>query len=174
MAIQVRLVGAIAFFLLGVNSTSSLGDEVVIRMNLISAKGVGNAIGTLVIEDEHYGVTITPKLEGLRPGKHAFHIHQNPDCGPAMEKGRMVAGLKAGGHYDPTREGHKMGDHKPHGDLRELMADADGTATKPVKSNKLKVAMVRGRSIMVHRFGENEPGKPKGGGARLACGVIPK
>ena len=32
----------------------------------------------------------------------------------------------------------------------------------------------RGRSIMVHRYGTNDPGKPKGGGPRYACDVIPK
>jgi Cu/Zn superoxide dismutase len=87
----------------------------------------------------------------------------------------MVAGLKAGGHYDPTGgDGHKMSHHKPHGDLPDLTAGPDGVATAPVSSDKLTAAAVRGRAIMVHRYGENEPGRPKGGGARLACGVIPK
>jgi Cu-Zn family superoxide dismutase len=89
-----------------------------------------------------------------------------------MAEGKLVAGLKAGDHYDPTDAAHHMG--KPHGDLSELTADPDGTATTPVTSSKLNVAMMRGRSIMVHRFGENESGKPIGGGARMACGVIPE
>jgi Cu-Zn family superoxide dismutase len=174
MAIQIWRVGAATVLLLGFLATSSLADEVIVHVNLISAKGIGSAIGTIVLKDVSYGVTITPNLSGMPPGKHAFHIHQNPDCGPGMEKGMMVAGLKAGGHYDPAGAAHKNGHDKPHGDLPELTAGADGKATTPVTSHKLKVAALRGRSIMVHRYGEHEPDKPMGGGARLACGVIPK
>jgi Cu/Zn superoxide dismutase len=41
-------------------------------------------------------------------------------------------------------------------------------------TDKVKVDQIRGRAVMVHRYGTNEAGKPKGGGARFACGVIPK
>lgn len=169
-----RRIGVGTILCLGMWSTGSVADEVIVEMHLISPKGIGAPIGTLALRDVHEGVRATPNLKKLPAGKHAFHIHENPDCGAGMEKGKMVAGLKAGGHYDPTGEGHKMGHHKPHGDLPELLAAADGTATAPVVSHRLKVAAVRGRSIMVHRYGENEPGKPKGGGTRLACGVIPE
>jgi len=43
-----------------------------------------------------------------------------------------------------------------------------------VMRDKLKLAEVRRRSIMVHRYGTNDHRKPKGGGPRYACGVIPK
>ena len=90
-----------------------------------------------------------------------------------MKDGKKVAGLMAGGHYgsgDAT-----TGDTvKLRGDLPQLAAAANGIVTKPVVTNRLKVSDVRGRAIMVHRYGENDPGKPKGGGARFACGVIPK
>jgi Cu-Zn family superoxide dismutase len=160
--------------MLGAGSTIGHADEVVVRMNLISAQGIGAAIGTIVVKDAHHGVTITPNLRSLPPGKHAFHIHQNPDCRPGMEDGKMVAGLKAGAHFDPTGEGHKSGHHRPHGDLPELTAAPDGTSTTPVISDTLSVAALRGRSIMIHRYGEAEAGKPKGGGQRLGCGVIPR
>ncbi len=98
-----------------------------------------------------------------------------------MKNGKKVAGLKAGGHYNPTSVGHEHGHGKkhghamlPHGDLPDITAGADGRATKAVMSDKLKLAEVRGRSIMVHRYGTNDPGKPKGGGPHYTCGVIPK
>jgi Cu-Zn family superoxide dismutase len=173
MANYFRRIEVMAILMLGICSAPSRADEVVVKVSMISATGIGDEIGTITIADSHHGVTITPNLKGLPPGKHAFHVHENPDCGPGIKGGKPVAGLKAGGHYDPTGAAHHMG-HKPHGDLSELTADPDGTATKPVRSGTLKVAMVRGRSIMVHRFGEDEPGKPKGGGDRMACGVIPR
>ena len=91
----------------------------------------------------------------------------------------MVAGLKAGEHYDPSgaghghQHGHGHGGHGmvPHGDLPDI---AGGTATKAVMSDKLKLAQIQGRSIMVHRYGTKNPSKPKGGGPRFACGVIEK
>ena len=99
----------------------------------------------------------------------------------------MVAGLKASGHYDPSgtghghKHGHGYGGHGhgghgtvPHGDLPDFTTDAGGTATKPVISDKLKLAQIQGWSTTVHRYGTNDRGKPKGGGPRFACGVIKK
>jgi Cu-Zn family superoxide dismutase len=165
-------VGAILF--LALETRGSLADEIRVEVHRISPIGVGEAIGTITLKDAQHGVTILPNLTKLPPGKHAFHIHENPDCGAGMENGKMVAGLKAGGHYDPTGEEHGVGHHKPHGDLPELPAEADGTAVAPLASDTLSVEAVRGRAIMLHLYGENDPGKPKGGGPRFACGVIPR
>ena len=98
-----------------------------------------------------------------------------------VKNGKKIAGLRAGGHFDPERSGHNSHhnhsnkhdkDMKPHGDLPELIADVNGNATTSVMTNKLQVSQLIGRSIMIHQYGENEIGKPKGGGARIACGVI--
>ena len=89
----------------------------------------------------------------------------------------MVAGLKASGHYDPSGTGHsqKHGHgHGGHGTVPDVATDAGGTATKAVISDKLKLAQIWGWSITVHRCGNNDRGKPKGGGPRFACGAIEK
>ena len=62
----------------------------------------------------------------------------------------------------------------PHGDLPNITAGTNGRATKTVMSDKLKLAELRRRSIMVHRYGTSDPRKPKVGEPRYACGVIPK
>lgn len=159
----------------------AIAGEVSVTIHKISAEGIGEAIGTIALKDGHHGLMVTPNLTGLPPGNHAFHIHENPDCGPGMKGGKKVAGLMAGGHFDPMamkgKHGMKHGAKHgmtPHGDLPDLQAAADGTATKSVMSDKLKVAQIQGRAIMVHRYGTNDAGKPKGGGPRFACGVIPK
>jgi Cu-Zn family superoxide dismutase len=164
-------VGAI---LLALEASGCLADEVRAEVHLISPIGVGEKIGTIALKDAQHGVTIVPSLMKLPPGKHAFHIHEKPDCGAGMENGRMVAGLRAGGHYDPSSEGHDVGSHKPRGDLPELTAELDGTAVTPVTSDTLSVEAIRGRAIMLHLYGENDPSKPKGGGPRFACGVVPR
>lgn len=176
--------GATALFALCLPVSVALAGQVTVPVNTISAEGVGEAIGTITLKDGHHGMMVIPQLRDLPPGNHAFHIHENPDCGPGVKDGKKVAGLRAGGHFDPTGKGHGMkhgghgkshGTHsKPHGDLPQLIAAADGTATQSVMSDNLKVAQVRGRAILIHRYGENDPGKPKGGGPRYACGVIPK
>ena len=43
-----------------------------------------------------------PKLSGLPPGQHGFHVHEKDDCGPGMNQVKPAAGFAAGGHYDPA------------------------------------------------------------------------
>ncbi|MEM1311353.1 MAG: superoxide dismutase family protein, partial [Cyanobacteria bacterium P01_H01_bin.153] len=53
--------------------------------------------------------------------------------------------------------------------------DETGNATVPVLAPRLTIEMVKGRSLIVHRNGDNFSDDPKplgGGGPRLACGVI--
>ena len=171
------IASGLSAILIGV--TPALAGEVTVSINKISTDGVGAPIGTILLKDSHHGMMVTPNLTDLPPGAHAFHIHQNPNCGAAMKGGKKVAGLMAGGHYNPTKVGHGKGmkhghGMKPHGDLPDISAGADGTATKGVMTDKVKVDQIRGRAIMIHRYGTNEAGKPKGGGARFACGIIPK
>jgi Cu-Zn family superoxide dismutase len=88
-----------------------------------------------------------------------------------------VAALGAGGHLDPAgtgRHGEPWGDGHL-GDLPALVVAADGSADMPVLAPRLKLADVRGRSLMVHAGGDNHSDHPQalgGGGARVACGII--
>ncbi|QLH38276.1 MAG: superoxide dismutase family protein [Defluviicoccus sp.] len=146
-------------------------------MTLITPDGIGAPIGTIEAEDTTDGLTLTPDLTGLPPGEHGFHVHQNPDCGPGMKDGQPVAGLAAGGHWDPENTGKHLGPggggHK--GDLPRLVVANDGTATAPMTVPGLSVADLDGRSLMIHAGGDNYSDEPKplgGGGARIACGVV--
>ena len=151
--------------------------EVTVAVFLTSAEGTGKSVGTITVKDTPYGALLTPMLKGLSPGLHGFHVHQNPDCGPKQKDGRMVPGLAAGGHYDPAgtrrHEGPYGNGHL--GDLPPLYVSADGRAMLPVLAPRLKVADIKGRSLMIHAGGDNfsdQPAKLGGGGAREACGVI--
>jgi Cu-Zn family superoxide dismutase len=151
--------------------------DIVVPMNLVNDQGVGQGIGTITISEGPHGLVFTPNLSGLAPGMHGFHVHQNPDCGPGMKDGKMIAGLAAGGHYDPAGTGkHEGPSGKGHlGDLPVLTVNADGKALTAVTAPRLKMADVKGRSLMIHAGGDNYSDQPAplgGGGARVACGVI--
>jgi Cu-Zn family superoxide dismutase len=148
-------------------------EEVVVTVNAIDGTGVGAAIGTVTLSDGPNGLVIKPALKELAPGGHGFHVHGNPDCGAASN----AAGMAAGGHYDPAKAGKHLGPKGAGhlGDLPALMVAADGTATQPMTVDRLKVADVKGRALMIHAGGDNYSDEPKplgGGGARVACGVI--
>jgi Cu-Zn family superoxide dismutase len=160
-------------------------DVVTVPINLIEAKGVGQSVGTIGLSETANGfLRLDLKLTNeLPPGGHGFHIHENGDCGPANKDGAAVAGLAAGGHFDPDKTGKHEGPsgHGHKGDLPILFVevDEDGATetTHSLIAPRLKLAEVRGRSIMIHEFSDNYSDTPKplgGGGARIACGVIPK
>ncbi|GAO36618.1 superoxide dismutase [Sulfuricella sp. T08] len=150
--------------------------DLVVPMNLVDENGIGNSVGKVTISESKYGLVLTPALNGLSPGLHGFHVHQNPDCGPKEKDGKMVPALAAGGHYDPektNRHDTPWGDGHL-GDLPPLFVDANGNATQPVLASRLKISDLKGRSLMVHVGGDNHADHPAplgGGGARMVCGL---
>jgi len=158
-------------------AAAAQADEVTIDVHAISGDGVGESLGMVTASDTDGGLKLTPSLSGLPAGEHGFHIHQNASCDAAEKDGAMVAGLAAGGHYDPeaTNAHHGPDDGGHLGDLPVLVVDDNGEAHASVVAPRLTVADIRGRSLMVHAQGDNYSDDPKplgGGGARIACGVI--
>lgn len=151
----------------------------VIPMNLVDATGKATPVGKITATDTGYGLILTPSLSGLPPGLHGFHVHENPSCDPAEKDGKMTSALGAGGHYDPARTGRHEGPYgNGHlGDLPVVYVDADGKAELPVLAPRLKVSDLRGHSLMLHAGADNHSDHPAplgGGGARMACGVVPE
>jgi Cu-Zn family superoxide dismutase len=170
-------VGATATVDVGGDGARTTGNQLTVTMYKIDAKGVGPEIGTLMFQNTRKGLRIEPALGGLPPGEHGFHIHEKPDCGPAEKDGKMVAGLAAGGHFDPRATGKHMGpEGEGHrGDLPILKVDAEGNATETMFVLRLGVEDLRGHALMIHEGGDNYADQPKplgGGGARIACGVV--
>ncbi len=159
-------------------SLSATAADLVVPMNLVDAQGVSTPVGTVAIHETQYGLVFTPHMQGLPPGLHGFHVHQNPSCAPMMKDGKPVAALAAGGHFDPMHSGrHDFPWGTGHlGDLPPLYVNASGQADQPVLAPRLKqLDMLHGHSLMVHVGGDNHSDSPAplgGGGARLACGVI--
>ena len=84
-------------------STAAFAAEITI--NLITEQGVGKEIGKITATDSKYGLILKPDLSGLAPGIHGFHLHENPNCGPAEKDGKMTPGQAAGAHLDPGKTG---------------------------------------------------------------------
>lgn len=150
-----------------------------VTVNAIDASGAGAALGTITFKDTKQGLLVEPKLTGLPPGPHGFHIHEKAECGPGPgANNQPAAGMAAGGHYDPkgTKAHHGPESKDGHlGDLPVLVVDKDGKADLPVLAARLKVSDLKNRAVMIHAGGDNYADHPAplgGGGGRIACGVI--
>ena len=156
---------------------SAHAAETTVTLNLAQADGPGAPIGTVRIVETPYGLAFHPKLAGLPPGLHGFHVHEKPSCAASRQDDKPVPAGGAGGHLDPQgshHHGEPWGDGHL-GDLPPLAVSADGIADEPVLAPRLKLADVQHRALMVHAGGDNHSDSPAplgGGNARMACGVI--
>jgi Cu-Zn family superoxide dismutase len=161
-------------------ATIAVAQERMVDINKLSEAGVGDKIGTIRVTEAKNGTTFKIDVTGITAGKHGFHLHENGDCAAAAKDGKMEAGGAAGGHYDPastkSHKGPKGASGTGHkGDLPVLTATAKGIK-QSVTAGKLKLVDVEGRALVIHEGGDNYTDQPAngGGGARIACGVIPK
>ncbi|WP_290428825.1 superoxide dismutase [Cu-Zn] SodC [Roseateles amylovorans] len=158
-------------------ATAALAAETSVTLKVATPQGEAGPIGTVTLEDTKYGLVLTPKLTGLPPGLHGFHVHANASCAAADKDGKPSPAEAAGGHLDPKKtgkHGEPWGDGHL-GDLPPLYVDGQGQAMQPVLAPRLKVADVKNHALMVHAGGDNHADHPAplgGGGARIACGVI--
>lgn len=158
------------------SAVNALAD-IVVPMNLVNEKGIGASAGQVTISESKYGLIFTPSLQGLAPGVHGFHVHQNPSCEPIEKDGKIIAAGAAGGHYDPeSKNTHGAPWGEGHlGDLPPLYVEASGSANQAVLAPRLKLSDLPGRAIMIHAGGDNHADHPAalgGGGARVSCGII--
>jgi Cu-Zn family superoxide dismutase len=164
-----RLVFFIAIFGSAIAKADTLDIQVykIIPNSDVSTVKLGNIVAT----DTQYGLLLSPDLHTLPSGIHGMHLHVNPSCADS--------GMAAGSHFDPSHSGQHLGPYNEKGELGDLPAltvTTDGNATLPVLAPRLKVADIRGHSLIIHAGADNYSNTPPvgGGGARIACAVIPK
>ena len=169
------LLSLLLFLSLLVPSMPALAAEQQVWIQRIGGEESGEVLGSVMARDTSDGLVISPSISGLAAGAYGFHLHENGSCDSGLKDGVQVAGLAAGGHWDPDNTGSHQGPfgvgHR--GDLSRLVIDADGTSTTPVVAPRLGVDDLKGRAFIIHAGGDTYSDEPPlgGGGARIACGV---
>lgn len=144
----------------------------------IVKSGDGKEAGVVTVTEAPHGVLLKLELKGLTPGWHAVHFHEKGDCGAPDFK-------SAGAHVHTaatTVHGLLNPGANDSGDLPNIFASADGSATAEAYSPLVSLKGAGGRpalldadgsSIVVHANADDHMSQPIGGaGARAACGVI--
>jgi len=113
-------------------------------------------------------------ITGLTPGEHGLHVHEFGDMSKGCES--------MGGHYNPDGVDHGDLEQGHVGDLSNITADDDGTASFSIEAKRIDLIGERsvvGRGLVVHadqddlgQGGDEESLKTGNAGDRLACGVI--
>ncbi len=135
----------------------------------------GKALGTVTLTQFPQGVLIHGELDGLKPGWHAIHIHENGTCSPNF--------AAAGGHFNPSGGQHGIDAAPMHaGDLPNFLVNESGkggfeATTLQVTLGEGQASLFKpgGTSIVVHANPDDYVSEPAGNsGDRVACGVIEK
>jgi len=177
MAVRLPVATVLWLLFSGIVSAAHAG-EAVATVHKVTGEGVGEELGKVRFEDSRFGLLVRPELRGLTAGLHAAHVHEHANCGPSKTDGKIIPAGAAGGHYDPANTGRHEGPYgNGHlGDLPNLYAEQDGTASVPVLVPRLTVEDVRGRALMLHagvdRYAGHIHQSGGKGGMRMYCGVI--
>lgn len=134
-----------------------------------------NVQGEVHFTEENGVVRMEGRFTGLKPGKHAIHLHEKSDCSAADAS-------SAGGHWNPTNQKHgKWGDsdgyHK--GDIGNFDAGDDGNGKITFETNEWCIGCgdmnkdILGKSVIVHEAEDDFTSQPSGNaGGRVACGGV--
>jgi len=143
------------------------------RADIISTQGDEKVKGTVMFTETAEGLKVVADVEGLPPGKHAFHIHE---FGAIADQGKA-----AGGHYNPENTKHgfivKDGFQNAHaGDFGNIEIDKNGKGSLTLMVPKLRLTEgkypIAGRAVIIHEK-EDDFGQPTGNaGGRIAGGTI--
>ncbi len=142
----------------------------------LAALGESGVTGRVAFRRLGEATEIRYAVDGLTPGDHGFHLHQNADCGADSTGG---PGTAAGGHFNPLASPHGApaaaltGRHA--GDFGNITANAEGRAEGIVIDSVLKFVgptALAGHAVIIHAGRDDLESQPSGdAGDRVACGV---
>jgi superoxide dismutase, Cu-Zn family len=133
--------------------------------------GDSHVSGVVRFTQGHEVVQIRGKVTGLKPGKHAFHVHEFGDLTS------MKDGMSAGSHFNPTHQPHGApGDKERHaGDFGNIEADENGVAEISLDDPVIQLNgpnSIIGRSLVIHVDSDKFTQPVGNAGARVTVGVI--
>ena len=137
----------------------------------------GAIIGEATFEQTPTGVLMNVDVRDLPPGPHGIHLHAVGSCTPDFKA--------ATGHVNPGKVMHGLRnpDGPDNGDLPNLYAAADGTASAEFFTTRVSVAGGAmpalldedGSAVIIHENLDDHMTQPIGGaGGRIGCGIIAK
>ena len=151
---------------------SPMDGGTVATANLVDPDGSPMGEARLMRIGDSLELAVTAR--GLAPGEHGFHLHTTGRC-------ELPDFTSAGGHLNPTDEGHGLlDDDGSHlGDLPNLEARANGTASVQVAIRGMRTTVMDqifdsdGTAIVIHADPDDGRTDPSGNaGPRVACGVL--
>ena len=151
--------------------------SLIVPIHMISKAGIHEKVGEIKLSDSSKGLRIDTDLYNLPMGYHGTHIHEYGSLLPSKKGSKIIAGGQAGSHYDPDGAGFhgSPNGHGHRGDLPRIHADEEGESKQTLYAPRLKLEELIGRSIIIHRYGDNysDTPLPNGGGKeRMAGGII--
>lgn len=139
------------------------------------ADAQGKPLGTVTFTKFAHGVLVHGQLEGLTPGWHGLHIHENGACTPDFKA--------AGGHFAAAGAKHGLeAEHSHYGELPNIWVTEAGKAGFEAITHMVTLGdgadglfKTGGTSIVVHAQPDDYISQPAGNsGDRVGCGVIAK
>ena len=145
-------------------------QEVTKAAATLESKSGSQVTGTVMFTKVGDEVQVVADIQGLKPGKHGFHVHDKGDCS-------APDAASAGPHFNPTMKHHGGPNTAYHhtGDLGNIETDSSGKTHLDWKG-KLSLSgtdSIIGKSVVVHEKEDDLKTDPSGNsGARVACGAI--
>lgn len=167
-----RAVTLVSFAAATLFATSALAQQSA-TANLQGPDGAD--LGTVEFQSTPNGVLLTANLQGLPPGVHGFHIHENGTCEPDFGA--------AGGHYAPGGSEHGFNvEGGPHaGDMPNIHVPESGELTIEVFNDRVSLEEgaegtlrdENGSAVVIHANADDYESQPSGdAGDRIACGAV--
>lgn len=154
----------IVLVLLLVSCSRTAGRPII--ADIINIEGM--PVGVASFYEERGGLALYMSVQGLSPGVHALHIHENALCeAPDFSS--------AGSHYNPFNKEHGFENPKGHhaGDLPNFETGTSGGAHVELKVANLYLSQLKGHSLVIHADADDYLTDPSGNsGARVACAVL--
>lgn len=165
-------------------------NAICVLTNNTSKKVKGYIEFDIVVKNKIKLMKININIEGLKPGKHGFHIHQ---------KGNLLEGCSSlCSHFNPDNTSHgditNNKNNRHAGDLGNIIVNKNGICKQTLYDKILKLNgkyNIIGRSVVIHEKEDDlglggldingkiidkklntESLKTGNAGKRIACGII--